>query len=111
MQENSNQVDPEKFRRALIECVDSGLQSFGSGVDNIVSFYLENKKDGGGPLGSPQKTDEFDRGLESFFGTVAAKIVEEAIVQQIKMKFGVSNGKTIVEAIKEAREKSEISMP
>jgi hypothetical protein len=109
MQQTRSEVKQEEFRRSLMECVDSALHSFGYGVDNIVSFYLQNKDAKKGDLQSSPKVDEFDKGLNSFFGTVAAKIVEDAIIQQIKSKFGLSAEVTTVEeAIKKASEKSEI---
>ncbi len=65
-----------------------GLSSFRSGVASVVTWYLANEKDLKieNVAGKP---NILDGGLESYFGKISGKLVEESIVAELKAQFKI----------------------
>ncbi|MGD8505695.1 MAG: hypothetical protein PVF15_03420 [Candidatus Bathyarchaeota archaeon] len=75
------------FRRALIEAVDSGLQSFGESPRSAIYFHLErNLKLRREEI--PEKVKSFHEGLENIFGS-GSRAVETIIVRDLYTKLGL----------------------
>lgn len=83
----------------LIECIDEGLDLFGSNLKYLVYWrmIILSNIPRGGILANPEA---FVKGLESIYGT-AAKQIETAIVDKIIERSGIETiqSATLAEAI------------
>jgi len=74
------------INKKIIQCVDEGLQVFGKSVKEVIYFYLERnfqlKK-----TEIPEKPETFCKAIISLFGEDGAKLIEESILQKMKLYF------------------------
>lgn len=75
-----------KLEKRIMQCVDDGLKVLGDGGKKAVYYYLE-KNSGLKQEEIPQKPEKFCRGLTLMFGEEGADIIENWIVEKLRMTF------------------------
>lgn len=70
----------------IVQCVDEGLQIFGESAKEAIYFYLKRnfqlKK-----TEIPEKPETFCKAITSLFGEDGAKLIEEFILQKMRLCF------------------------
>lgn len=84
----------------ILQCIDDGLQTLGDSGKKAIYYYLKKnfrlKKEK-----IPQKPEKFCRGLTLMFGEEGADIIENWIVEKLRMSFNMKHRSkiTFAEAI------------
>jgi len=75
-----------KVNEKIIQCTDEGLKVFGESTKHVIYFYLERdfqlKK-----TEIPGNPETFYKALTSLFGEDGARLIEESILQKMKLCF------------------------
>lgn len=80
-------MNPENFKKVLIEAVDNGLLTLGESPRSAIYFHLERnwqlKKEE-----IPEKVEKFLEGLANIFGP-GSRVVEKVIVKDLYTRLGL----------------------
>ncbi len=80
-------MNPENFKKVLIEAVDNGLLTLGKSPRSAIYFRLEKnwqlKREE-----IPEKVEKFLKGLENIFGP-GSRVVEKAIAEDLFKRLGL----------------------
>lgn len=95
--------DRDTPERKILECIDSGLDSFGAPV-RIVLYWRMQKEFGLTREDITLKPDTFARAIESMFG-IGTQRVEQILMNEMRRRLGLEHlaSKDLVGAISEVR--------
>lgn len=94
-----------KFRKALLEATDSGLQVLGESVRYVIYHHVERNSS----LRReeiPERLKDFHKALESLFGAgarVIERIVADRLYGKLGLKFEEHEGWTLVDYVNNAK--------
>lgn len=98
-----------KVEQKILRCIDDGLQTLGESVKKAIYYHLK-KKFRLKREEIPKKPEKFCRGLTLMFGEKGADIIENWIIEKLKMSFNLEEQSKItfakaIDMIKARQEK------
>jgi hypothetical protein len=102
---HSSEDKQRRFREAVLQAMDEGLLAIGEKGRQAIYIYLETRK-GIKKQESPERIEEFSRGLHEIFGN-GAHVIERIILKNLYLSLGLElkekQGTTFSDQVIDAR--------